>query len=143
MTRLLPLLLLLCLGCDANAQDKFIVGREATNGWPFRHISLTNPIPYAISSYSRSGDLQSDAPTNGVVLLAEIHGEVVTNWETTSREQPTLPSWAPATLHQIGTVRSNTIANVNWKGQTIPVVLESVVINTLTRHIQESNIILN
>lgn len=67
-------------------------------------------------------------------LLATIVFTLTTNWTTTSIERPVennpqgfvYPVMRYDTLHQTGTVMSNIVARIEWKGQTKEVLLESI-----------------
>ena len=77
-------------------------------------------------------------------LLATITFVVLTNWTTTSIESPVIPTpphdlsfitaeYHAKGYHQTGIVLSNTVAAIDWKGNKIPVVLESTQIAALQK----------
>lgn len=75
-------------------------------------------------------------------LSARIEGVLVTNWTLTSTESPVRNQPAPGIMtleyratgyHESGVILSNTVAQVQWQGREIPVVLESVQIATTNR----------
>jgi len=66
-------------------------------------------------------------------LLAKLVVVLATNWVTVSRTMPVVPleQWwnaiyISATLNQVGTITTNYLAEVVWKGKTNQVLLESV-----------------
>lgn len=81
-------------------------------------------------------------------LAAFIFFTVTTNdWRTISTTIPavesgtaTLAVYRPAMANQVGNIRSNTVARVNWNGKTNEVVLESVVIGQVHRSIDANKI---
>ena len=80
-----------------------------------------------------------------VALPAKIHAEIVTNWVTTSIETPAVARgeendlvYRQSMAHQAGTIKSNAVAEIMWKGTTVTTVLESTDIGTTTRTISQA-----
>jgi len=81
-------------------------------------------------------------------LAAVIFFTITTNdWRTISITTPyiapsqmTLAVYRPPIAHQVGNVRSNTVARIQWGGKTNDVILDSVIVGTVNRDVDANRL---
>lgn len=73
-------------------------------------------------------------------LIAKISFALVTNWVPVSVTSPVVPPsernfsiYRRSMITYVGTVASNTVATVEWRGRSIPMILESVEVAKLIK----------
>jgi hypothetical protein len=81
-------------------------------------------------------------------MIAVLLVSFTTNWITVSTTTPVVQPgdtfnlvYRPATDHQVGTIYSNTIMTVDYKGTKVTAVLESVPVSHVERDVTHDNIV--
>jgi hypothetical protein len=141
---------------NTNLSDSYIAGDEPENDFL---VYSTNTCVMARSNVvaiecddltiTNSGEFWYHNKQIGSIApvgqIFSISSELMTNWATVSHTEPVLSGkqltdavYYYGLYHQIGTIQSNVIAVIDWKGQSKTVVLESTNIGTIERDISDA-----
>lgn len=124
-----------------------------------RKASINKAVVIQITNAFRTSGISAVRVTNEYVLSAtnapntvhvQLSGELKTNWVTTSIESPVVAKGHEFdavmrydTLHQTGTVISNTLATFRWKDKPTTTVLESIELIHMKRTTPAMSAIIN